>query len=246
MNIFDKLPQKHVSIHPDLLGLLPESKRMTFVEYLSEDVVVPQHVTGYSIKLHKKKFLGFNNYTEVVNKLNNLFRRGLKIKFVVGAITPNLSKYEDEQINAKCNNDGTYEFKANSSFYDWLRNEEGFEYAVNHIDSTIGHEVVHRAIRLKSKPHYDNYIDNDVNFKGYLAQTEEMMSYAFNVIKELKTTGLSKEQALKLIQYNKSRLVQLLSSDSYKQYVEAFQPNSKTWKQFQKYLFQYIVKYDKL
>jgi len=215
---------------------------MKFLSWINEmAVIVPHHVTKIKIQNRKKKLLAGKDYVEIVKQLNNLFR-AYHTKFIIKAITSNSAMADENVEAALIFPDMTIEFRANSSFYEFMRIPEWFDYAVNTIDDMVGHEEVHKEQVLRAQIDPKEYRTDDI--KLYLSQPQEMMAYAFQTVKELKNEGLDRETATKAIRKNKSALTK--HCHAYMMYAIFFAINSSVWKQFNKYLFQYIEKYEQL
>jgi hypothetical protein len=212
---------------------------MKFLKWINEmAVIVPHHVTKIKIQNRKKKLLAGKDYVEIVKQLNNLFR-AYHTKFIVKAITSNSAMADENVEAALIFPDLTIEFRANSSFYEFMRIPEWFDYAVNTIEDMIWHELVHHEQILRAQINPKEFKTD--NMKLYLSQPNEIMAYAAQISLELKNERLSKDTALRAIRQNKKVLTD--HCHAYALYAIFFSEESDVWRRLNKCIFQYIEKW---
>lgn len=108
---------------------------------------------------------------------------------------------------------------------------------------TCFHELTH-YLQMKTRAGLDNKTLNKIYSKDdYFNQKDELMSFAAELVSNLKTQGYTKKQAIEIIQKGEDE-EGFKSSKIYNLYRKI--PKVKNWKTFMKYIYRYFEEWDRL
>jgi hypothetical protein len=187
-----------------------------------------------TIKFLNKNFSNFNIYfLPSKNKEKSGFYQGF---------TKNTNSY-NPTLNKNLKKASKLVYVDTKNFYNSQINKKKWGKTKEIYKSFLGHELIHRKqnSKIKNKEKLNKVQPNpDIDYKGYLKDPHEIMTYAYEFIRKLKNKGYDNDKIKNILRFggedNEKKNDVLLHN--YKKLFKKEDP--KIWKQFITYGYQYL------
>lgn len=159
-----------------------------------------------------------------------------------------LRKFKDDKILFEyAKGDGILQkarYNVNTSDIHLIYDEDSYDIFLDFFKEMLGHELIHRLQYLKDKAKIvKSYkdISKEEDLIKYLSDKKEIMSHAWQTIQAFKMCGLSNKDIFNYINGSiKLSSHILLNNIIYRMYKKYFTKDSKVFKQYYKYMYEYL------
>lgn len=201
---------------------------------------VMKYIYEIKDKIMKNKFESLSAFCFI---MNNYFSK-YAVRFVPGSQRKSAPlEYAAGILGSGCltNRKGTIKIYVHEDFLRLQYDEKFFKFFVRNVLRVIGHELIHRqeGLRIQNQKIRDYALDHSkLETKEYLANKQEMMARAWQIIEELRYKGYV-DNAIRADINSKVVLAKSTSLSEYYDYFD-YKTDKEIFKRLYKYIYMYL------